>query len=352
MTRNPRMLDVGEKAFLRKLLPRLSVHSRFVNGFGHDASIVDLGLSDTNLVMKIDRAAKPIAAINGWCDYRLWGRLAVTANCSDILTAGGSPKAFMMAISAPPATPASLVTDIIKGAEEACQEEDVAFVGGDTKEAGELQVVGTALGVVAKDRHIDRRLGEPGDRIIVAGCLGGYVGAYWHCANSQTTPSALSYLSRPRARWREAELVSSAACARSACDMSDGLVDAVMSVVRPGLGVMMQEAALPFHPLARDASERSKTDLLNYAFGVGDWCIAYAVPPECLAVLDSLRQNGIELSVVGEVVEKSGVFIRTADACLEVRSASANEHFRSRMEDQGDWFRDLMSGDSLRPIKY
>lgn len=37
------MAGVGEKDFLRSVLPSLPVDHRFLNGFGHDASVLDLG---------------------------------------------------------------------------------------------------------------------------------------------------------------------------------------------------------------------------------------------------------------------------------------------------------------------
>lgn len=84
----------GRKAFLRKLLPGLVCSDDFVNGFGHDASIVDLGF-DKNIVFKIDRAPNPVSVKNSWSDFCVWGRLAVVANVSDVLAVGGEAKAFM-----------------------------------------------------------------------------------------------------------------------------------------------------------------------------------------------------------------------------------------------------------------
>ena len=120
MSSGLKMTDVGEKAFLAELLPKLFVDPAFVNGFGHDASVMDIGLPETNLVMKIDRAAKPIAALNGWSDYRVWGRMAVTANCSDILAVGGRPRGFMLSLSMQADSPVDVSTAVVAGAAEEC----------------------------------------------------------------------------------------------------------------------------------------------------------------------------------------------------------------------------------------
>lgn len=347
MTGSPAtMNDLGEKGFLAGILPNLSVDSRFVNGFGHDASVIDLGLG-RDLVMKIDRAATPIASLNGWADYRVWGRIAVTANCSDILAVGGEPKGFMLSLSIAPDTPTSIAQDIISGAAEECERCDIAFLGGDTKEAVGLNIVGSAIGTIPKGRHHDRLQGLPGDLLVLAGQLGGFLGGYRRCLSHAPSGEALRYLCEPSAAWREARALSQIAGIRSACDLSDGFASSVRQVVAAGAGAVLEFESLPFHDLAISNAAERGADLLNYAFGVGDWGIVYAIAPEDKAQVEELRLAGLAIAVVGTVVEKPGLFLRRGDL-FEV-SIFENEHFRRRMEDQGSYFDELEAGLELRP---
>jgi thiamine-monophosphate kinase len=337
MPDGPKMTDVGEKAFLANLLPTLSVDPAFVNGFGHDASVMDIGLPETNLVMKIDRAAKPIAALNGWSDYRVWGRMAVTANCSDILAVGGRPRGFMLSLSMQDDTPVDIAEAIVAGAAEECQRHGVAFLGGDTKEAIGMNVVGAAFGTIDKNRHFDRHLGEVGDLLVLAGTVGGFLGAYRACqAGGVPQPDAVEYLARPQAAWREAMALASLDGIRSACDLSDGLGSSALNVVGPGLGAVLDFDALPFHPLARASAATRGVDLLPYAFGVGDWGILYAVAPSTGSVIADLQTKGLSLSVIGQVESRAGLRLRRG--ALFAITAAENEHFSHRMEDQGDYF--------------
>ncbi|WP_144243871.1 thiamine-phosphate kinase [Sphingopyxis sp. MWB1] len=332
-----KMSDVGEKAFLAKLLPTLSVDPAFVNGFGHDASVMDIGLPETDLVMKIDRAAKPISALNGWSDYRVWGRMAVTANCSDILTVGGRPRGFMLSLSMQDDTPVDVAEAIVAGAAEECQRHGVAFLGGDTKEAMGMNVVGAALGTIDKNRHFNRRGGKAGDLLVLAGTVGGFLGAYRTCqAGGFPEPDAVEYLSRPRAAWKEALALASLEGVRSACDLSDGLSSSALSVVGSGAGAVLNFDALPFHPLARASAATRGVDLLSYAFGVGDWGILYAVDPSAGSAIADLKAKGLSLAIVGLVESEPGLRLRRGH--LFAISASENEHFRQRMEDEGDYF--------------
>lgn len=344
-----KMTDVGEKAFLADLLPKLFIDPNFVNGFGHDASVMDIGLPETNLVMKIDRAAKPIAATNGWSDYRVWGRIAVTANCSDILAVGGTPRGFMLSLSMQADTPVDVATAIVAGAAEECQRCGVAFLGGDTKESTGLNVVGAGFGTIEKNRHFDRHLGKVGDLLVLAGTVGGFLGAYRACQGGSVSQSeALEYLSRPQAAWGEATALASLDGVRSACDLSDGLGSSALNVVSPGLGAVLDFDALPFHPLARASAASRGVDLLPYAFGVGDWGILYAVSPLAGGAIADLKAEGLSLSVIGLVEPRPGLRLRRG-AEFSI-TAAENEHFRHRMEDQGNYFDLQESSLALTPV--
>jgi len=172
------MGSIGEKNFIAGLMPTLRTDARFLNGYGDDASIIDIGCGDLCLVMKIDRAAQPIASKNGWADYAVWGRLAVTANCSDILAVGGQPVAFMLSMCLSKEWRVEDAVDIIRGCQEECEKHGISFVGGDTKESREAQIVGCACGTAARGSFLSRKGAEEGDILAVAGRLGGFVGAY------------------------------------------------------------------------------------------------------------------------------------------------------------------------------
>ena len=173
-----RMCELGEKKFLSSLLPTLQTADCFLNGFGHDASVLDIGLPEHAIAFKIDRAARPIAACKGWTGFDSWGRLAVTANLSDLLAVGAVPKGFMLSLSVPKDWDVQRTEAVIQGAAEECSRNGVAFLGGDTKEAKEAHVVGAAIGIVDKKKIIGRRAANPGDAVVLAGKLGGFAGAY------------------------------------------------------------------------------------------------------------------------------------------------------------------------------
>ena len=332
--------DAGEKLFLRKLLPGLVCSDDFVNGFGHDASIVDLGF-DKNIVFKIDRAPNPVSVKNSWSDFCVWGRLAVVANVSDVLAVGGEAKAFMLSVIVPREMKISDLEDIISGCADACEEFGVSFVGGDTKEGSEVQVVGACIGVVSKEGYIGRKTAGVGDHLVVAGELGGFVGAYRYSkenSGGEYFADALKVMTNPVARISEGAYMSANCVASAACDLSDGLADALSHFCDETIGVTIREDYLPMHKFAVMTQKATRQDLYKLAFCVGDWAIAYVVTDEMYKKYIANAPSDLTLTSIGrfngaglKVVELSG------GACVDA-PGFINEHFRARLEDASDYF--------------
>jgi thiamine-monophosphate kinase len=354
MTERPdvTMADVGEKAFLRELLPTLTPHPAFVNGFGDDASAIRMPTGDL-LVFKIDRAAAPVAARRGWTDYRLWGRLAVTSNCSDLLAAGATPSAVMIALIVPREWSAAAAVETIHGAAEECAARDVVFAGGDTKEGRSAELVGSAVGLCRPEELLTRSGGKPGDLLVLAGSLGGFLGSYLQLvATGQDRPTGpqaerwLDYVAHPVARWAEGAAIRRSGAGTAGMDSSDGLYDAVTTLAA-GCGAEIELAALPYHPAALEAADRLGVEKFNLGLGVGDWTILYAVDAGRWAA--SARPDGLDLTVIGRLTERPGVrWVDPAGTEL-VAAAVVNEHFAGRQEDEGTLIERLRTEKVLRP---
>lgn len=347
-----KMSEIGEKAFLLNLLPSLETASSFVNGFGNDASVLDIGLPDIAIAFKIDRAARPIAAYNGWTGFESWGRLAVTANISDLLAVGATPKGFMLSISIPKNWEANQAEAVIRGAEEECKRNSVVFLGGDTKEAQEAHIVGAAIGVVSKSKIINRRSAIPGDAILLAGELGGFAGAYTQLKNGKSiSPLHIEYLSYPRCALNESLYLFENHNINSAVDLSDGLWEGLNLLPIQGQGIELELDKLPLHPFAKEAAKAFRSNILNFAFSVGDWGILYTLPMHEAENAIRLAPEGIKLSIIGRVTSSEGVTIYSekSNKKFELQYELRNEHFVQRMENEKDYFDHLLSFDFLCP---
>jgi thiamine-monophosphate kinase len=350
----PTLTTVGEKGFLAKLLPDLYSDPRLLSGFGHDAAVVVLDDAPFNLIQKIDRASYPVSLRRGWSGYRTWGQMAITANCSDVLASGGWPLSCMIAVMVPGNELVAHAADIVIGASAECQRNGVIFAGGDTKEARDPHVVGTAVGVIDKEGFLPRNTAEPGDVLFCAGRIGGFAGAYFLLrdagdnAGSAHTAGWIEYLSNPVAQWSSAALINEHKLARCGMDASDGLLDVLQAFASGRVGVRLDLASLPYHPFAVECADRTGIPLTQLMFGGGDWNILYSVPR---ANADKLAELAVAGSVpiyrIGEVTAEPGVFA-AGDAGTEyVLQGVVNEHFKERIEDASSFMDYIEKGSFL-----
>lgn len=339
------MRDVGEKAFLKALLPALNVDSSFVNGFGHDASILDIGL-DQHIALKIDRAPFPVALHHGIGDFCTWGRLAVATNVSDLLAVGAKPRALMLSLVLPSDFDVVNARAIVMGCEEACAGHGVAFIGGDTKEGTVAQVVGAALGTVGKDAAFGRAPAMPGDYLVLAGRLGAFAGTLALMEAGMPEDGIpqewVDTLTSPAARVHEGGYLSASRRVVAACDLSDGLAEAIQIFCATGAGITLSETRLPMHGLAEQAATKCGLPLWRFAFGVGDWAIACVVRDTDSTALQAAAKNGLDLFVVGQFDDTGQQCVRDANGVRHEIPKLINEHFRLRIEDQGSYLRNLL----------
>lgn len=339
------MFEIGEKAFLKALLPDLHVDPSFLNGFGHDASIIDVGL-EQHLAFKIDRAPFPVALRSSIGDFRTWGRLAVAANVSDLLAVGARPRSFMLSIVVPGDFNEKDARDIVLGCEEACGIHEVGFVGGDTKAGQASQVVGAALGTVEKGAAFGRATAMPGDRLFLAGRLGGFTGTLV-LVDKATSIDALprewvDTLTRPSARIHEGRYLRESRKVVAACDLSDGLAEALNIFCAAGAGITLLEDTLPFHSLAVQAAAKFSISLWRFAFGVGDWVIAFVIRDKDADAFQLAAGKELDLFEVGRFNNTGRKLIRD-QAGIEYEAPNLiNEQFRRRIEDKGTYLHDLL----------
>jgi thiamine-monophosphate kinase len=347
------MGDVGEKGFLRKLLPTLEKHPTFVNGFGDDASAIRIG-NDKLLFFKVDRAAAPMAARKGWTDYKMWGRLAVTSNCSDILTDGGKPVSVMIGMILPRDWSVQAAIEAIQGCAEECASNDIAFAGGDTKEGKSPELVGSAVGLGRDSQLLTRHAANPGDLIVVAGELGGFLGSYLQIVKSlegdthdQNFESWRYFVAHPRARWAEAELIRSAGVATAAMDTSDGIYDAVATLTS-NYGADMYLDSFPYHEIAYECARRLDVSVFNLGLGVGDWNIVYTVSADKWEDFQSqLTSSSVSLTVVGKVSETIGIRWHDSPGKVFRCTPVVNEHFAARLEDESSSLLDRLKTQNM-----
>jgi len=332
-----RMDEIGEKKFLKGILSQLAVGDNFVNGFGDDISILDLGF-EKNIAMKIDRAPKPLSLSNSWSNHSAWGKLAVIANISDMACCGAVTRGLMLSLVLPPSFKSSDARDIILGCQSACIENNITFLGGDTKEGKDAQVVAASIGTIEKDAITGRKKASPGDHLIIAGKVGGFLSAYKLLQNGafNSEPEKLEFLSfmeNPVAQTSPSMFIAGTRQYKSSCDLSDGIADALDLFCSPGVGIILDENKIPLHEFAFIAEERISLNRTTTAFSVGDWATAFVLSDDQYRFIEDKISGRSDIKKIGTFKKGYSRLIKCQNGELSPTPKNKNEHFKKRLED-------------------
>lgn len=339
-TKEMNLSQIGEKQFLNDILPLLTTSNNFVNGFGHDISILDLGF-EKYVSFKIDRASKPIVITNDWTDdWGIWGKLGVIANLSDHAAAGSVAKAAMLSIIAPKETSAAHIQQIIQGCELACLENNISFVGGDTKEGLETQVVVATLGVTEYKSQILPALVN--QYLYISGKLGGFKAANIIMRNKDKFTDdivlkAFKLLITPKPQTENGHYLYRNNLVYSATDLSDGLVDALLSFCKETTGFQLLLKKNYFHELAILVNEVLGTSLLKLALSVGDWAIAIIPNQNIHNHVDQLE----DLHYLGSFNNSNEFTVINENKEIQNIPLIINEQFKQRLEDQKSYLNEF-----------
>lgn len=213
------------------------------------------------------------------------GWMSVAVSLSDIASCGAQPTQVLVAVGL---DRAERLRPIMEGAVTCAKSCGAVVAGGDIDSHTELTIVTTAFGVVDKEYYCTRSGARPGDLVCITGrpgaaqaALDGY-GGYWE------------NLVLPKPEVAAGQLAARAG-ATAMMDVSDGLAISLYDMGEAsGVGFVLRER-LPLLPIA-DAQK-------YFLYGGGDYGLLFTIPREKFVRMD------LPVSVIGEVVEETGVFL-------------------------------------------
>jgi hydrogenase maturation factor len=133
-------------------------------GIGRDAAAIEIG--DTILVVKSDPITFATSAA---------ARYLVDVNANDLACLGAKPRWMLVTALLPEGqTTEATVTALFHELQDACQQRDIALVGGHTEVTAGLDRIilsGQLLGVTTRDRLIQPGTAKPGHRLLLTKAL-------------------------------------------------------------------------------------------------------------------------------------------------------------------------------------
>jgi phosphoribosylformylglycinamidine cyclo-ligase len=294
-------------------------------GIGAFGGLFDIsalkGIQQPVLVASTDGVGtktKVAAAMNRWDTI---GQDIVNHCVNDILVQGARPLFFLDYVASARLDPEQIAT-VVDGIAQACRAAGCALLGGETAEmpgvyqAGEVDLVGTIVGVVEKEGVIDGRHLQPGDIILGLPASGLHTNGYtlartalaaldWHTPHPALGSSIGEILLTPhRSYLAEVQKLQQAGVnIRGLAHITGGgLIDNPPRIFPAGLGARLHLGSWPIPPIFDLIQEhgRISNEEMAHVFNLGLGMLVIVPAGEVTAVQSILGPSNA--LIVGEMV--------------------------------------------------
>lgn len=319
-------MAVGEFVLIQRYFDRSAHADGVVLGIGDDCALLSVPAGQ-QLAVSMDTLVADVHFPAG-ADPELIAERALRVNLSDLAAMGATPLWFTLGLTLP-SSDADWLESFSRGLFAAANEFNCTLVGGDTTR-GPLSLTLQVHGSVDANLALRRSGASVGDLVCVTGSLGDGAAALaliqdslW--AGEDARAYLLDRFYRPRPQLAEGQLLLGLASA--ALDISDGLVADLGHICQcSGVGAVIDIDRLPLSSALKANVEHDRAASWALAGG-DDYQLCFTVPQAKLAALQSLiESNQLQASVIGEVVEGSGVVCRANGVEVNIATTGYN-HF-------------------------
>ena len=246
------------------------------------------------------------------------GFKAVTVNVSDLAAMGAEPLGFLLSIAIPKDLEVDSFKQIIDGVFKACDYYSIPLIGGDTNEASEIIISGTALGTC--DKPLMKNTYKQGDLVAITGDIGlAALGFELETLDNIYVEKAL----KPKARIKEGQILKDYG-ATSATDITDGLASELYEIKKDNFGFMSYEELLDISDEYKNMANGLDLDYLDLILHVGeDFELLFTISK------DDLEKLPIDYKVIGEVTDSDVVEITLENGFVDKIKNKGYEHYVS-----------------------
>ena len=304
-----KVADIGEKELVKYIIS----NSKEITP--DDTAITQL--NSTKLISTCDMLIQSRHFPKNMSYFEM-GFKAVTVNVSDLAAMGAEPLGFLLAIAIPKDLELESFKEIIDGVSSACDYYGIPLIGGDTNEASEIIISGTALGLCENPLRMDAY--SIGDVVAVTGDIGhAALGFELDTFDNVYVKKAL----KPMARIKEGIILRESG-ATSATDITDGLASELYQIKKDSFGFMIYEGLLGISDEYKQSCESLGLSYLDLVLHVGeDFELLFTIPEDKLENLD------IDYKVIGEVTDSDVVELTLENGIVEIIENKGYEHYVS-----------------------
>ncbi|WP_432645110.1 thiamine-phosphate kinase [Methanobrevibacter sp.] len=247
------------------------------------------------------------------------GFKAVTVNVSDLAAMGSKPLGFLLSMALPKDLEVDSFKEIINGVLKACDIYSIPLIGGDTNEASEIIISGTALGLC--DKPLMKNSYKKGDLIAITGDIG--LAALGFNLDIEDKNIYTEKVLKPRARIKEGEVLKKYG-ATSATDITDGLASELYEIKQDGFGFMIHEELMGISDEYKNMASNLNLNYLDLVLYFGeDFELIFTISEE------DIKKLPIEYKVIGVVNDSDIVEITLENGIIEEIENKGYEHYVS-----------------------
>ena len=316
--------DIGEKELVKYII----ANSKDITP--DDTAITEL--TSTNLISTCDMLiqSKHFPETMSYFDM---GFKSVTVNVSDLAAMGAEPLGFLLSIAVPKDLDLDSFKELIEGVLSACSYYSIPLIGGDTNEASEIIISGTALGLC--DNPLLKNTCSKDDLIAVTGDIGlAALGFNLETPDNIYVKNAI----RPIAKLREGILIKDAG-ASSATDITDGLASEFYEILNSdkkysnntnpsnsySKGIRIYEEKLPVEDEFKEIANILGLTYLDLFLHVGeDFEFLFTINEE----LKDQLSTEMNYYVIGEITDDNTVEIVLSNGQIEKISSRGYQHLK------------------------
>ena len=366
--------EIGEKGLIERIIEKSktcpscgfdydSGLSNYATSIGDDSALTKIDIDDNSyLVTSTDMLIQSSHFPKGMTFFQM-GYKSVVVNVSDLASMGAENIGFLLNIAIPKDMLLDNFDDLICGVIRACDNYNIPLIGGDTNEASEIIISGTAIGQVDKDKALMKYGFEKGDLVCISDELGYAALGFELLALKEKDPDIyqdridkikeidstiidLAFLKalKPEAKYEEGHILRKHNTANnriSATDITDGLASEFYEILNSdkkyiklndsissnsySKGIRIYEEKLPVEDEFKEIADILGLNYLDLFLHVGeDFEFLFTINNE---LKDQLSRE-MNYYVIGEITGNDTVEIVLSNGQIEKISSRGYQHLK------------------------
>ena len=359
--------DIGEKQLIERIIEKsrtCSIHnpSDFTDfdnktSIGDDSALTNIDLKENSYLVSSSDMLIQSSHFPHDMTYFQMGYKSVVVNVSDLASMGAENIGFLLNLAIPKDTLLDDFDELVCGVIQACDNYNIPLIGGDTNEASEIIISGTAIGQVDKERALMKYGFEIGDLLCISGELAYAALGFELLKLIEANPKSKEIIEKiksidstlidlailkalkPEAKYKEGHILRDYNTNNNritATDITDGLASELYEIISSDKkyhngedsytkGIRIYEEKLPVEDEFKEIANVLGLNYLDLFFHVGeDFELLFTINKE----LKDQLSSDMNYYVIGEITDNNTVEIVLSNGNIEKISSRGYQHLK------------------------